>query len=78
VLQNRTHDGERKLELLLKGANVNWKAFQGPKQGNFNANYKRFFDTFIRKLENGLCNTSETIGSHCIHEDSAARSQTGQ
>jgi hypothetical protein len=37
MLQNRTHDGERKRELLLKGANVNWKAFQGPKQRNFSA-----------------------------------------
>jgi hypothetical protein len=35
--QDRTHDRERKRELLLKGANVNWKAFQGPKERNFNA-----------------------------------------
>jgi hypothetical protein len=51
VLQNRTHDGERKRELLLKGANVNWKAFQEPKQRNFNATDKRVLMILLENLK---------------------------
>jgi hypothetical protein len=51
VLQNRTHDGVRKRELLLKRANVNWKAFQGPKQRNFNAIDKRVLKILLENLK---------------------------
>ena len=51
VLQSRTHDRERKRELLLKGANVNWKAFQGPKQRNFDAFDKRVLKILLENLK---------------------------
>lgn len=51
VLQNRTYDGERKRERLLKGANVNWKAFQGPKQRNFSAIDKRVLKILLENLK---------------------------
>jgi len=50
-LQNRTYDGERKRERLLKGANVNWKAFQGPKQRNFSAIDKRVLKILLENLK---------------------------
>jgi hypothetical protein len=62
VLQNRTHDGERKLELLLKGANVNWKAFQGPKQRNFNANDKRFLMILLENLKMAFALPERQLG----------------
>jgi hypothetical protein len=51
MLQNRTCDGERTRELLLKGANVNWKAFQGPKERNFNAIDKRLLKILLGNLK---------------------------
>lgn len=51
MLQNRTHDGEGRRELLLKGANVNWKAFQGPKQRNFIAIDKRVLGILLENLK---------------------------
>lgn len=51
VLQNRTHDGEGKRELLLKGANVNWRAFQGPRQRNFIAIDKRVLEILLENLK---------------------------
>jgi len=54
MLQNRTHDRERKRELLLKGSNVNWKTFQGPKQRNFNAIDKRVLKILLENLKMAL------------------------
>jgi hypothetical protein len=50
--QNRTtHDRERKRELLMKGTNVNWKAFQGPKERNFNAIDKRVLKILLENMK---------------------------
>jgi len=51
MLQNRTCDGEGKRELLLKGAKVNWKAFQGTKQRNFNAIDERVLKILLENLK---------------------------
>jgi hypothetical protein len=42
---------EKGRENLLKGANVNWKAFQGPKQRNFNAIDKRVLKLLLENLK---------------------------
>lgn len=76
MLQNRIHDRERKRELLLKGANINWKTISRTQTEEFQCHWQKSSEDFIRKLENGLPITGETIGSHCIHEDSAATSQS--
>jgi len=72
LLQNRTLDRERKRELLLKGANVNWKAFQGPKQRNCNAIDKRVLKILLENFKMAF----PLPERQRIHEDYAATSRS--
>jgi transposase-like protein len=51
----------RKQKELLKGANSTRKAFRGPKHGNFNAVDENGLEFVLKKRENGLPVTRETI-----------------
>jgi hypothetical protein len=62
VLWNRTCDaGERKRELLLKGANVCFEEFRGPKQRNFNAIDKRVLKCLLENLKVALSLPERTL-----------------